>query len=244
MMTMTESRVTTNGLTAYFQPILDLEKWQVSGVEALARHEDGSSAFPFLAQAKREGRYVEVEIPLLDIAMKEARGLPTALFCTLNISAQGVLDPRLKKLVEGRPERTWGLEILEDSARLNEYDQFMARIAELGCMLLIDDAGEGNSDELRIRYLRPTIVKLDRLLLMRAMNVPAERARLESLIVEGRAHGAKLLAEGVETAEQLDFARELGCEYAQGYYFSEAVSAQRIPQVIAELEQRLWIDAN
>lgn len=239
----TKLKIDLSQVTTHFQAIMDLENWRVSGVEALARDKDGNSLFPTLQRAKSEGWYDELEIPLVEIAIREAALLPSDLLCTLNMSAGVVMTAHLEKLVRTHTERAWGIEILEDSERIHEYQEFKKRVDDLQCVLLVDDAGEGNSDELRIRYLKPTIVKLDRLLIIRAMNGSTGRARLESLIAEARANGCMLLAEGVETVEQLRFALELGCEYAQGWYFAQAVPASEVRAQIAELEQRLWIDA-
>ena len=230
-------------ITAYFQPIMDLENWRVAGVEALARTETGESAFPLLARAKQEGWYEQIELPLVKIAMRQSQHLPLDLLVTVNISEKTVFNPELERLIDTFPCRAWGLEILEDSKRIKEFQTFKKRVDELGCALLIDDAGEGNSDELRIHHLQPSVVKIDRNLLLRAMHGSRARNRLESIIKESRASSALLLAEGVETVDQLNFASELGCEYAQGWYFSQAVPAQQIEQQIRELEQRLWIDA-
>lgn|GEM_PF-1016255 len=243
VLNMTDLGPKTEGLTTFFQPILDLEEWKVCGVEALARLEDGGSAYPLIAQAQQDGWYDELELPLLEMAMRESESLPADLFCTLNISGTSVFSDRLEECLRAHTERRWGLEILENSERVWEIESFRQRIKELGCLLLIDDAGDGNSDEVRIRYMLPSIVKLDRLLLIRAQHSDTDRMRLESLISEARNSGAFLLAEGVETSCQLDFALELGCEYAQGFYFSEAVAAHNIPAKIQELEDRLWMDA-
>lgn len=230
-------------ITAYFQAIMDLENWKVTGVEALARTEEGESAFPLLARAKAEGWYDSIELPLVETAVRAAEQLPRNLLVTLNMSAKSVFSEELGDIFAAHPERAWGIEILEDSARVYEFEAFRRRVDELGCVLLMDDAGEGNSDEYRIHYLKPSVVKLDRLLLLRAMHGPEGRERLESLVKEARANHCMLLAEGVETIEQLNFALELGCEYAQGWYFGQAVPASEVAGQIADLEQRLWIDA-
>lgn len=230
-------------ITTYFQPIMDLENWRVSGVESLARMEEGESAYPLIQRAKREGWYESIEIPLVETAIREAALLPKDLLCTLNVSAHAIMSDEFFALLTSHKERNWGIELLEDSERIHNFEAFQQRINDLGYPLFIDDAGCGNSDELRIRYVKPSVVKLDRLVLLRAMHETSGRTRLESLIAETRANGSMMLAEGVETADQLQFALELGCEYAQGWYFSEAVSASKVAATIAELEQRLWIDA-
>lgn len=242
-MTTKTQGVDVSRITAYFQAIMDLENWRVTGVEALARTEEGESAFPLLVRAKEEGWYDSIEIPLVETAIREAALLPQNLLVTLNMSAKSVFSDELTELFAAHKERAWGIEILEDSARVYEFEAFARRITELGCVLLMDDAGEGNSDEYRIHFLKPSVVKLDRLLLLRAMHNAKGRARLESLIKEARANHCLLLAEGVETLEQLNFALELGCEYAQGWYFGQAVPASEVAAQIAELEERLWIDA-
>lgn len=242
-MVATQSQIDLSQLTTHFQAIMDLDSWRVCGVEALARDKAGNSLFPTLERAKHEGWYSELEGPLIEIAVREAAKLPKNLLCTLNMSSDLVMDNVLARILSSQPTRQWGVELLEDSARNPEFEEFRSKVDELECILLVDDAGVCNSDELRIRYLKPTIVKLDRLLLIRAFNSVEGRTRLESLILESRAHGCMLLAEGVETPEQLNFALELGCEYAQGWYFGPAVPASEVPQQIAELEQRLWIDA-
>lgn len=230
-------------LTTHFQAIMDLENWRVSGVEALARTKDGESAFPLLVRAQLEGWYDDLEIPLIEIAMRESAALPQDLLCTLNLSGKAVMSDELRTLINTNHSRSWGLELLEFSERIREREDFLARIQELGCPLYVDDAGELNSDECRITGLKPNVVKLDRNLLVSVMTGEERRERLESLIKAARASGSQLLAEGVETAEQLNFALELGCEFAQGWYFGHAVPAEDVAAQIAQLEQHLWIDA-
>ncbi|MFD2840729.1 EAL domain-containing protein [Populibacterium corticicola] len=242
-MAISEIRTDLSRLTAYFQPIVDLENWRVTGVEALARSAVGDSPWPLLMRARNEGWYEQLEVPLVEIAVREAAALPPQLWCTLNMSACTVFDNAVERLLSSHPERRWGIEVLERSGPIRDDLEFRERINELDCLMLIDDAGVGNNDEFRIHDLKPTIVKLDRLVLMSAHHHGWARDRVESLVYESRKAGALLLAEGVETAKELIFAQELGCELAQGYYFSAAVPAKNISATIAELEERLWFDA-
>lgn len=217
--------------STHFQLIMNIETNLAYGVEALARFPQFSPQ-EVIAQAKRGGWYEELELALLERAMEHAELLPPGVICTVNISASTVMHAKVHELMRAHASRTWGFEILEFSRRLSCVEAFHQCVRDFGCDLLIDDAGSGNSDPYRIRGLRPTIVKIDRGLLLHASHSQWEHHRLETIVNEAHEAGALLLAEGIETAGQLAFARAVGCTYAQGFYFG-------VPCPIADITRQL-----
>lgn len=222
-------------MSIHFQVIVDIARHSVYGVEALARSSDGTPTPALIQRAEEEGWYPRLEFALLTLAMEAASQLPPHLVCTLNMSASAITDEPVRHLMRRHSDRHWGLEILEFSHRVPIDNTFRDRLREFDCDLLIDDAGEGYSDVQRIREMVPTIVKIDRKLLLDAMDQhPCARARLDNIIAEAQAHGSALLAEGVETSCQLGFARSIGCTYAQGYYIGYPGP---IPETLVQIQR-------
>ena len=234
---MIEQQLT--GATVHFQPIIDLVAWRVCGVEALARFTDSRSPLDHLAQARAEGAELEFEIALLALAQELAADLPSGLLLSLNMSAATALHPDVEVLLAKIDSHQVGMEILETSPRFAEATRLRERADCLGALLLIDDAGIGNSDEVRIRYVRPDIVKIDRGLF--AATDAKAQARVASLLCEARAVGAKVLVEGIETLEQLDRARALGCDMVQGYFFGPACELGGLAERLREIAGRTGV---
>ena len=230
------------GATVHFQPIIDLVAWRVCGVEALARFTDSRSPLDHLAQARAAGAELEFEIALLKLAQEVATELPSGLLLSLNMSAATALHPDVEALLAKIDSHQVGMEILETSPRFAEATRLRERADSLGALLLIDDAGIGNSDEVRIRYVRPDIVKIDRGLFAAAAATDAKaQARVASLLCEARAVGAKVLVEGIETLEQLDRARALGCDMVQGYFFGPACELAGLAERLQEIAARTGV---
>ena len=231
---MIEQQLT--GATVHFQPIIDLVAWRVCGVEALARFTDSRSPLDHLAQARAEGAELEFEIALLALAPELAADLPGGLLLSLNMSAATALHPDVEVLLAKIDSHQVGMEILETSPRFAEATRLRERADSLGALLLIDGAGLGCSDVVRRRSVRLAIVKLNRGLF--AATDAKAQARVASLLCEARAVGAKVLVEGIETLEQLDRARALGCDMVQGYFFGPACELGGLAERLREIAGR------
>lgn len=225
---------------AFFQPLVDLPASTVVGFEALARFADGTPPPERLAQAEAAGVRDELEMALIELAVRTSVTLPEDAFVTLNASSSTMLAEGLDATLAGTT-RAWGLELYEGSA-VDESRAVRERISSLGAFLLIDDAGAGLADEKRIVDLRPDIVKIDRLLFWAALEDATERERVASLSRAASSVGARVLVEGIETADQVDAARELGAVLGQGYFLGRPTPPEDIPAVLAELQRTIGIN--
>lgn len=228
-------------IRAFFQPLVGLDTRTVQGFEALARFGDGAPPPVHLANAEAAGLREELELRLIEIAVRNADRLPSDTFVTLNASASTMLRPELVGILGGTT-RHWGLELYESSPVERSW-AVRARLSSLGVFLLIDDAGAGLADEARIFTLRPDVVKIDRELFWKALAGGEARDRVRSLVAAAREIEARVLVEGIEDSEQLDAARRFGADLGQGYHLGRPTPPAGIGDMLADLRRRLGVGA-
>lgn len=222
-------------LSVAYQPIFDLELNRVVGVEALARFSGGPQRRPdvWFAEAAEVGLGAELELLAIRKALAELAALPDHISMAFNISPSTLMSGRMGKVLKGMPFDRLGLEITEhasipDYARVNRV---LGPLRKKGLKLTVDDAGAGYSSLLHILNLKPDQIKLD-VELIRNIHKDADRRAMASALVAFSRHtGSRIVAEGVETAEELRALRDLGVEAAQGYLLGR-------PMSLAELNKR------
>lgn len=211
-----------------FQPIVELAEGVVRGYEALTRFDDGSSpsqAFDAVASSDVAGTHVEIET--LRAALHAADLLPDETYVCLNVSPRLLTDP------EGRlgaalreTARPVVLEITERQP-IDDYPAVVASIAALdpSIRISVDDAGAGHATLRHVLKLRPDFVKLDRDWVRGIERDLSRQALVAGLVHFSRTTGCGLVAEGVETAAELELLRELGVDLAQGFYLGRPAAA-------------------
>lgn len=224
-----------------FQPIIDLASWTVVAAEALARFDDDASPLARLAEAEKAGTRQQLELAFIRLALDAAELLPEGLFITLNASGTTMLDDSLEAMLV-TTSRSWGLELTEASTTAS-LGAIHERVSHLGGMLLVDDAGSASADEGRIRSLQPDVVKIDTALFWQLRTDDRARDRLLVLTEATRATGARLLVEGVEDAADVELARDLGAELAQGYYLGMPTPAAQMRAMLQELHRSIGMNA-
>ncbi|MFW5784280.1 MAG: EAL domain-containing protein, partial [Spirochaetota bacterium] len=226
------SAIDKGELSVVYQPILALADNRIAGAEALVRWtRDGRLISPgeFLPFLENSSMLTRLDLWVLDQVCLEINTLdsehPGTFFVSVNAGAYNLIqDDFVHRVTEtvarnGVDPTRIAIEVTE-SAAIRNFDRARATLRDLqsaGFRLYLDDFGEGHSS---IRYLREfgvDSVKLDRAYLQ---NV--ERSESARSLVSGftqLAHGMRLEAviEGVETPGQLDFIRQAGCDYAQGF---------------------------
>src|SRR5262245_8050799 len=226
-------------LTSVFQPIQEMRRNRVIGYEALLRlpaesaFKGASEAF---AAAARTDRLVDLEIAALETHLRAAQALSMGrLF--VNLSSRAFADERIghQQLVglvqaAGFPPSRVVLELtelvwIEDVVGLSRA---VAPLREAGFLLAVDDFGAGFTNVQMLIELGPDFVKLDRSLVTGAAGHLRRRVFIESMAVLGRRINCSVVAEGVETPEDLAALRACGIECAQGW----AIAA---PQPLASL---------
>jgi len=108
----------------------------------------------------------------------------------------------------------------------------LVRLKGLGVRLSIDDFGTGYSSLSRLQGLPLDTLKIDRSFISDMHDDPDKREIVRVIVMLGQQLGMKVVAEGTETAEQVKYLKDLGCDYAQGYFFSKPVDAQAFEELL------------
>lgn len=236
----------------YYQPIINLSTKQVTGFEALIRwqHPEKGMVSPvdFIPIAEETGVIVEIGWWTLFKACEQLCQwqnkfpLNPPLSMSINLSgkqfSQGALVDKVAWVLQetGLPPESLRLEITE-SALMENVESTLKRLwelRELGVKLYMDDFGTGYSSLSYLRKFPIDVLKIDRSFVMQ-MNVDNESREIVRTVV-GLAHnlGMEAIAEGVETAEQLNQLKLLDCEYGQGYYFAKPLQAEAAEELLTK----------
>ncbi|MCK0506594.1 EAL domain-containing protein [Aromatoleum anaerobium] len=240
----------TQALQYEFQPIADIGRASVLGYEALMRGPQGSalrSPEELLRAARSAGRLAELERAacLGAIAAFPRLGLPGKLF--VNLSAPLIehfaLDHGRELLQHAHeaglsPDRLV-LELTEHE-RVEDADGLqvaMKVLAARGITLAIDDFGDGRSSLRLWVQLRPQIVKLDKYFVHGLQRDSRKLEVVRTVLRLAEVLGTPLVAEGIEDAAELAVLRDLGCDYAQGYYIGRpaAVPASSLSSAVLKV---------
>jgi len=220
----------------FYQPLIDLKSGSVRGFEALARwHDDELGEIApqrFIPVAEDTGLIGPLTDFLLTRALDDAKAWPASIELAINVSPVLLRDPgfgirilaRLNRA--GFPPHRLELEITE-SALVRDLDAAQATLGSLhdaGVRIALDDFGTGYSSLYHLRNFKLDRIKIDRSFVA-AMTTDSDSAAIvKALIGLGSGLGLDVTAEGVETAEQQQVLLEDGCELAQGFLFSRAIS--------------------
>jgi EAL domain-containing protein (putative c-di-GMP-specific phosphodiesterase class I) len=205
-----------------FQPIVDFERQAIFGYEALLRckSETGTHAAQVIQEAIAAGSWGQMGRDLRDMAV---RGCPRAsLFLNLNPSEfnEGwLLRPDDAMFHHDEPVY---LEISE-SVPLSHFKHchgVLREIRERGISLAIDDLGAGYSNLKSIADLNPEVVKVDRQLIANLRSESRTQKLVAALVKLCDSMNAKVVAEGIETPEELSAVIDTGAHYGQGYLFA------------------------
>ena len=236
----------------YYQPIVRVADGvsRVVGVEALLRWwQEGTMISPdeFIPILEESGQIVEVGEWVLREACRQVRswqenGLP-GLRCSVNLSSRQLHEAGFAArvatvLVEtGFPANKLVLEITE-SLLMQDVPDTLATLRELeslGIRIALDDFGTGFSSLGYLHHYPLHIIKVDKSFITRAPDDERLGAISRAIIGLGRGLSMDVIAEGIETPEQMRFLHDEGCHYIQGYWFSRPLSAELIEPVLISL---------
>ncbi|WUR15196.1 EAL domain-containing protein [[Empedobacter] haloabium] len=232
----------------HYQPQLDLASGAIVGVEALLRwqHPELGMVSPqrFIGLAEETGLIVPIGAWVMRTACAQAQawraaGLPP-LRMAVNLSARQFAQPDLVQSIAAVLAETGlppaGLELeLTESLFVDDVARAVALLHELknlGVALSIDDFGTGYSSLSYLRTFPIDVLKIDRTFVGQIDGDSDQAAIVVSIIALAHNLQLKVIAEGVETAEQLDFLRAHECDQVQGYYFSRPVPAAEFEQLL------------
>ena len=239
----------------YYQPQIDLDNGEVVGLEALVRwhHPERGLILPdqFIPLAEELGLMTPLgdlilEMACMQIADWQRQDLPV-LRVAVNLSARQFKQADLLEHVNMWIERAGvdpallELELTETSIMHDAESaaKILGRLSEAGMRVTIDDFGTGYSSLAYLKSFPLDALKIDRSFVRDITEDASDAAIVRTIIALARHLGLHVVAEGVETTEQLDFLRANSCRFAQGFHFSPPVSADEVFAVIARLE-RQW----
>jgi diguanylate cyclase (GGDEF)-like protein len=235
----------------FYQPIICLENGRLSGFEALVRwnHPRRGLVSPadFIPVAEETGLIVPIGEWVLYEACKHIRKMQVAfpshrsLSLSVNLSARQVAQPDLLDRIQDAlaisklDPHCLKLEITESVVMENaEAATLMFKqLRAIGVQLSIDDFGTGYSSLSYLHRFPLNYLKIDRSFVMR-LTTDNDNAIVRTILTLARNLGMEVIAEGIETEEQYQQLRMLGCEYGQGYLFSHPVGNEGVLHLLAQ----------
>jgi EAL domain-containing protein (putative c-di-GMP-specific phosphodiesterase class I) len=224
----------------HYQPKINVSNEKVIGAEALLRWTNpalGSvSPDEFIPIAEQTGLIVPIGQFVLTQAMAVTRNWKARHAGTfqmaINLSPRQFREPRLVSFIENaiRHEQLAGTDIeleITEGVLMSGHgyiDDALKAINDLGIEIAMDDFGTGYSSLSYLRRYPFDTLKIDRTFINDVSESKEGRELVSAAIAMAHALGLSVVAEGVETREQLEILKELGCDHAQGFLFSKAVS--------------------
>ncbi len=213
----------------FVQPILELQTMESIGYEALSR---GPVASEFerpdklFSVAYGADLVMRLERVCRKRAFEAAAVMPPGRLLFINIEPEAVADPQLRDAITAAMTRenpltssSIVLEITERAA-ISDFVSFRATldyVRALGFGVAVDDAGAGFGSLQCLVEVRPEWLKVDQSLVRGCDSDDVRRSLIESLVSSGERMGSKVIAEGIETVEELETLRQLGVRYGQGF---------------------------
>jgi EAL domain-containing protein (putative c-di-GMP-specific phosphodiesterase class I) len=228
----------------HYQPQIDIASGEVIGLEALARwqHPEYGLVFPddFISRLEGLGLidqlgWIVVKRGLAEVnSFENHRGVAPRLAVNISVSSLDDLKfpDKMSALIatHGISPENVNLEITE-SGLIKEFTRtldVLTRLRMKRVHLSIDDFGTGYSMMQQLRNIPATELKIDRSFVMNMLESDSDRVMVQKTIEIGHELDMKVVAEGVETSEQLKFLRSNGCDIAQGYLFSRPLPAEEL----------------
>lgn len=232
----------------YYQPQISLATGEIAGMEALIRwkHPEQGCIPPndFIPLAEATGEIHAIGRFVLETVCKqkkewELQGYPEVIV-SVNISGisltRGDLADEIEELLETYDVDGSGIRIeVTETSVMTDMDmavKTLRKIRELGVKVALDDFGTGYSSLTYLRRLPLDVVKIDRTFINNIKNVDEEEIIVGVVVQIARSLDLEVVAEGVETREQLSYVVESECELAQGYYFSKPIAPDQMGEIL------------
>ena len=253
------SAVEQEELALLYQPVVELATGRLAGVEALLRwnHPERGPLEPgrFIEAAEESGAIVDIGAWVLRKALWCGRDwmlrFPDQhLTMAVNVSPRQLFKSDFVDMVKAIlletafPAASLVLELTE-GIMLTDSEittQRLSALKRLGVRLAVDDFGTGYSSMSYLRRLPFDILKIDKLFIDAIAEGPTESAFALAIIRLAQTLGLETVAEGVEQPRQADELRELGCELAQGYWFSQPLDAARMDLLLTSIRDGFDLD--
>ncbi len=243
-----DSAIKNNELITYYQPKINSETGVICGAEALVRWKkpDGTIIYPdqFVPIIERSGQIIQVDyymyqqvFQFVDERIKQ--GLPVVPI-SINVSRQHFKNLEIINYVKSLqrvyniPPKYVEFEItetvcMEDTAKAMK---FIRTFHEMGFKVSMDDFGSGYSSLYLLSELPIDIIKMDKCFLQSENLHDKERVIISNIINMTHQLDITALCEGVETSQQSEFLKAVGCDIQQGFYFSRPVTGEQISKML------------
>ncbi|MEQ8156374.1 MAG: bifunctional diguanylate cyclase/phosphodiesterase [Clostridiaceae bacterium] len=231
-----------------YQPVFDVTGKVLSGMEALLRWEskDLGAVTPdeFIPVAEETGYILKIGEWVMKSAMEQIAKwnckYGTGLYVGINISP---IQLKNTNFIENVKELIWDtgvntehltFEITESSdiASQDLFGEVLMKLSKMGISLAIDDFGTGYASYGYLKKFSIDCLKIDKLLVESITIMPNDTQIVKAIIAMAKALEIRTIAEGVETKEQAEFLREIGCDMIQGYFFGEPVTEDEFENFI------------
>ncbi|WP_240505824.1 putative bifunctional diguanylate cyclase/phosphodiesterase [Erythrobacter colymbi] len=238
-------------MVLHYQPVVDARTESVVSFEALVRWNSAEHGFvspgKFIPLAEDTRLIVPIGQWVMRKACEEARNWPEHVKVNVNVSPEQLLEPGFHdEVVQAlaatglRPERleievTESIFLRDASVARNALEQAMA----LGCSVALDDFGTGYSSLGYLRKLKFSTIKVDRTFVQGAAQGSAESlAIINAVVAMAKSLQMTTTAEGVETSEEAELIRSLGCDKIQGFYFGRPMTAEDARSLFNLMKER------
>ncbi|QOP46757.1 EAL domain-containing protein [Sulfurimonas paralvinellae] len=232
----------------YYQPQLNAKKQKVVGMEALVRwnHPNTGLVFPskFIPLAESTGFIIELDRYVIKTAMMQIsrwykEGLSPGVLA-LNLSSRQIrqqdsLEFLTITLAETECKAEWvEFEVTENELMQNMQEAIvvLTKMSKLGIAIAIDDFGTGYSSLSYLKKLPIDKLKIDQSFVQDLPNDAEDAAIIRAIIALAKALHLDLIAEGVEREEQKEFCVQNGCENIQGFYYSKAITKEKMQHIL------------
>ena len=244
-----------NEFSVHYQPIISLETWRINGFEALLRWEHPEhgyiSPLKFIPVAEETGLIIEIGQWVLREACQQLKmwqeQFPSnpPLSISVNLSGKQFSQPDLIECISqiltetGLDASSLKIEITESAIieNLDAAAMMLKRIKALGIRLSLDDFGTGYSSLSYLHRFPIDTLKIDRSFVSR-INLPKNAEIVKTILTLAKNLGMDVVAEGVETREQVLQLTGLNCEYVQGYLLSKPIDGRAMKELISEIYHR------
>ncbi len=238
----------------YFQPLLDLEKLSVHGFEALVRWNHPQrglvAAVSFVPLAEEAGLQPQIDRMVLQQTCARIKELNSGIFAASPAAAHVNLSPNTIREHDfvanlSRDLQESGLDpehlVLEitESVIMHDVDQAankLQAIKSLGVRLALDDFGTGYSSLSYLRSFPVDVVKIDKIFVDEIEHDRGAAALVQAIVRLGLGLSFEVVAEGIETQEQLESLVDLGCQYGQGYLLARPLSEPQLAEFLGGIK--------
>ena len=227
------------GLNVALQPIVDLDSRRVVGAEALARFTDERGNMmateETLLDAHALGIGVELELAIIELALRCEERLPEGLYLALNVSPALLASEDLEALIARghHDDRPLVVELTEHQAveDYGELGEALERLREMGVRVAVDDVGSGFASFRHVTRVKPEILKLDRSLVCGIDEDPVRQSLASAIVSFARDVDAIVVSEGIESENELSCLTDLAVGCGQGFYLARPGLGRVQPRV-------------